>query len=121
MTDRLPPLDRWTPAGARTTDYAVALLSSTHPAEVEAAQDWLLEHPEDAVPALIAALHTPAAQAAARLLGELDDPASVPALISAYERAGEGLRLAVESGLERQSNAAAAQALRELRAGSGDR
>jgi HEAT repeat protein len=121
MTDRLPPLDRWTPAGARTTDYAVELLSSTHSAEVEAAQDWLLERPEEAVPALIAALHTSAAQAAAQLLGELDDPASVPALVAAYERGGEGLRSAVESGLERQSNAAAAEALRELRGGSDDR
>jgi hypothetical protein len=120
MTDRLPPLDRWTPAGARTTDYAVELLSSTHPAEVEAAQDWLLEHSEEAVPALLAALHTPAAQAAARLLGALDDPASVPALISAYERGGEGLQSAVRSGLERQSNASAAEALRKLRGGSSD-
>jgi hypothetical protein len=121
MTDRFPPLDKWTPAGMRTTGYAVHLLCGTHPAEVEAARDWLLEHPEEAVPALIAALHTPAAQAAARLLGELDDPASVPALVSAYQRGGEGLRLAVELGLERQSNAAAAQALRALRGGSGDR
>jgi hypothetical protein len=97
-----------------TTDYAVELLSSTHLAEVDAAEAWLLGHPAEAVPALIAALHTHAAQPAARLLGELDDPVSIPALVAAYERGGRGLRSAVEAGLERQSSPAAAAALRDL-------
>jgi HEAT repeat protein len=114
MTERLPPLDRWTPAGERTADYAIELLSSTHLAEVDAAEAWLLGHPAEAVPALIAALHTQAAQPAARLLGELDDPASVPALVAAYERGGRGLRSAVEAALERQSTPAAARALENL-------
>jgi len=114
MTNRLPRLDRWTPVGARTTEYAVQLLSSTHPAEVEAAQEWLLAHPAEAVPALMAALATPEAQPAARLLGELDDPSSVPALVSAYERGGVGLRRAVEYALERSSSPQAAEALRGL-------
>jgi HEAT repeat protein len=115
MTDRMPPLDRWTPAGRRTTDYAVQLLSSTHLAEVEAAEAWLLAHPEEAVPALIDALGTPAAQSAAELLGELDDPVSIEPLVAAHKRGGEGLRLAVEAGLERLSGPAAAAALARLR------
>jgi hypothetical protein len=115
MTDRMPPLDRWTPAGRRTTDYAVQLLCSTHLAEVEAAEAWLLAHPEEAVPALIDALNTPAAQSAAELLGELDDPVSIEPLLAAHERGGAGLRQAVEAGLERLSAPAAAAALARLR------
>jgi hypothetical protein len=115
MTDRMPSLDRWTPAGRRTTDYAVQLLSSTHIAEVEAAEAWLLAHPEVAVPALIDALDTPAAQAAAELLGELDDPVCIEPMLAAHKRGGAGLRRAVEAGLERLSAPAAAAALTGLR------
>jgi HEAT repeat protein len=115
MTDQMPPLDRWTPAGRRTTDYAVQLLCSTHLAEVEAAEAWLLAHPEEAVTALIDALDTPAAQSAAELLGELDDPSSIEPLLAAHERGGEGLRRAVEAGLGRLSAPAAAAALARLR------
>lgn len=115
MNDQMPPLDRWTPAGRRTTNYAVELLSSTHLPEVEAAEAWLLAHPEEAVPALVNALHTPAAQAAAELLGELDDPVSITPLLAAHERGGAGLRRAVEAGLERMSAPAAAAALAGLR------
>jgi hypothetical protein len=115
MTDQMPPLDRWTPAGRRTTDYAVDLLSSTHLAEVEAAEAWLLAHPEEAVRALVDALHTPAAQPAAVLLGQLDDPDAIAPLLAAHQRGGAGLRRAVEAGLERMSAPAAAAALVELR------
>jgi hypothetical protein len=115
MTDEMPALDRWTPAGRRTTDYAVALLGSTHLAEVEAAEAWLLAHPQEAVPALIDALDTPAGQSAAELLGELDDPVCIEPLLAAHERGGEGLRRAVEAGLERLSAPAAAAALAGLR------
>lgn len=115
MTDRMPPMDRWTPAGRRTSDFAVQLLSSTHLPELEAAQDWLLAHPEEALPALIAALRTPMAQPAAELLGELDDPACIDPLLAAYDRGGPGLRRAVEAGLDRLSTPAAAAALAGLR------
>jgi hypothetical protein len=115
MTDRMPSLDRWTPAGRRTTDYAVQLLGSTHIAEVEAAEAWLLAHPEEAVPALIDALGTPAAQAAAELLGDLDDPVCIEPMLAAHERGGAGLRRAVEAGLQRLSAPAAAAALAGLR------
>ncbi|MEV6304593.1 hypothetical protein AB0M02_34650 [Actinoplanes sp. NPDC051861] len=119
MTDRMPPLDRWTPVGRRTTDYAVQLLRSTHPPEVEAAEAWLLAHPGEAVPALIGALDTPSAQAAAELLGELDDPISIEPLLAAHERGGTGLRRAVEAGLERLSSPEAAAALTHLRHAPG--
>jgi HEAT repeat protein len=114
MTDRMPALDRWTPAGRRTTDYAVQLLSSTHLPEIEAAEAWLLAHPEEAVPALIGALGTPEAQAAAELLGELDDPVAIEPLVAAHAQGGAGLRRAVEAGLERMSAPAAAAALAGL-------
>ena len=117
MTGRMPPLDRWTPAGRQTTDYAVQLLLSTHPHEVEAAESWLLSHRDEAVPALIEALLTPAAQPAAELLGELDDPVAIQPLVAAYHRGGAGLRRAVEAGLERMSAPAAATALAGLRDG----
>ena len=115
MTDRMPPLDRWTPAGRRTTDYAVQLLCSTHLAELEAAEAWLLAHPEEAVPALIDALETPAAQPAAELLGELDDPVCIEPMLAAHKRGGAGLRRTVEAGLERLSAPEAAAALAGLR------
>ena len=115
MTDRMPPLDRWTPAGRPTTDYAVQLLLSTHLPEVEAAESWLLTHPDEAVPALVDALLTPAAQPAAELLGELDDPVAIQPLVACYQRGGPGLRRAVEAGLERMSSPAAATALAALR------
>jgi len=110
----MPPLDRWTPAGRDTTDYAVGLLSSTHLHEVEAAEAWLLAHPDEAVPALVEALHTPAAQAAAELLGALDDPVAIAPLLAAHRRGGAGLRRAVEAGLERMSVPEAASALAGL-------
>ncbi len=117
MTEDQPAdLGRWTPAGRRTTDYAVDLLLSTHLEEVRAAEAWLLGHPGEAVPALTAALHTPAAQPAAVLLGAIGDPASVEPLLEAHRRGGSGLRAAVERGLALHPSAAAATALEALRA-----
>lgn len=113
--DEPADLGRWTPAGRRTTDYAVDLLLSTHPEEVRAAEAWLLGHPGEAVPALTAALHTPAAQPAAVLLGEIGDPASIGPLLQAHRRGGWGLREAVERGLARHPSPAAAAALAALR------
>lgn len=67
------------------------------------------------MPALIDALNTHTAQPAAQLLGELDDPACIEPLVAAYHRGGEGLRRAVEAGLERMSAPEAAEALADLR------
>lgn len=116
MTDDQPAdLGRWTPAGKGTTDYAVDLLLSTNPEEIRAAEAWLLGHPREAVPALTAALHTPAAQAAAVLLGAIGDPASIGPLTEAHRRGGEGLRGAVERGLALHRSPGAAAALAALR------
>jgi HEAT repeat protein len=116
MTEGQPAdLGRWTPAGRRTTDYAIDLLLSTHPEEIRAAESWLLGHPEEAVPALIAALRTPAAQPAAVLLGAIGDPDSIEPLIAAHRRGGPGLRSAVERGLALHPSPAAAAALSALR------
>jgi hypothetical protein len=113
--DQPSDLGRWTPAGQRTTDYAVTLLLSTHPEEIRAAEAWLLSHPDEAVPALIAALATPAAQAAAVLLGAIGDPDSIKPLLAAHRRGGAGLRSAVERGLALHPGPAAAAALDAIR------
>lgn len=107
-------LDAWTPAGRRTVDHAVELLNSTHPPEVRGAETWLLAHPAEATPALVAALATPAAQPAAVLLGALGHPDSVEPLVAAHRRGGEGLRAAVERGLALHPSPEAAAALRAL-------
>lgn len=104
-----------TPAGKRTVDYAVGLLRSTHPYKIRVAETWLLANPDEATPALIAALGTPAAQAAAVLLGALGRPDSVGPLVAAHRRGGEGLRWAVERGLALHPSPEAADALRELK------
>ena len=114
--DQPADLGRWTPAGQRTTDYAITLLLSTHPQEIRAAEAWLLGHPDEAVPALTAALATPAAQPAAVLLGAIGDPDSIEPLLAAHRRGGEGLRSAVERGLALHPSPAAAAALDALRA-----
>jgi hypothetical protein len=108
-------LDAWTPAGKRTVDYAIGLLRSTHLPEIRGAERWLLTHPDEATPALIAALETPAAQPAAVLLGAIGDPASIEPLVAAHRRGGEGLRSAVERGLASHPSPAAAAALAALR------
>lgn len=113
--DHAPDLDRWTPAGRRTTDYAIDLLQSTHPHEIRAAEAWLLRHPDEAEPALVTALGTPAAQAAAILLGAIGDPDSIEPLLAAYRRGGSGLHSAVERGLAVHPSPAAAAALDALR------
>jgi hypothetical protein len=92
-------LDRWTPAGKTTLDYAIELLRSTHPAEIHGAERWLLDHPETARRGLVNALATPSAQAAAVLLGLIGDRESIPFLVQAHDRGGEGLRSAVRTGL----------------------
>ncbi|GAA3650787.1 hypothetical protein GCM10022237_08170 [Nocardioides ginsengisoli] len=97
-----------------TVEHAVALLRSTHPPDIEAAESWLTAHPEAAVPALVEALHTPSAQAAAVLLGAIGDDGQIAALVAAHRRGGEGLRSAVERGLRRNGSAAALAALRSL-------
>jgi HEAT repeat protein len=93
-------LDRSTPAGTSTVDYAVLLLRSMEPSEIRGAERWLVMHPEASVPALIDALETPSAQAAAVLLGVIGDEAAVEPLLAAFERGGEGLRAASRTGLE---------------------
>jgi hypothetical protein len=97
-------------------EHAVALLASTHLDEVESARQWLLDHPAEAVPALIASLRTgPAAQAAAELLGEIGDDTAIAPLVAAHARGGAGLRAAVEEALARHPSPAAAAALSALR------
>jgi hypothetical protein len=108
-------LDAWTPAGKRTVDYAIDLLRSTHRPEILGAESWLLAHPDEATPALIAALETPAAQPAAVLLGAIGHLASIEPLVAAHRRGGEGLRSAVERGLASHPSPAAAAALAALR------
>lgn len=96
------PIDlaRWTPPGRDTAAYAVELLRSTHVTEVQAAESWLGDHPDAAVPALLDGLATPSAQASAVLLGAIGGDAVIDALLVAHARGGEGLRSAVERGLE---------------------
>jgi hypothetical protein len=108
-------LDTWTPAGKRTVDYAIDLLRSTHLPEIHGAEKWLLAHPDEATPALIAALETPAAQPAAVLLGAIGRPESIEPLLAAHRRGGEGLRSAVERGLALHPSPDAAAALAALR------
>lgn len=108
-------LDQWTPAGRSTVEYAVELLRSTHLPEVEGAEAWLLAHPDEAEPALIDALETPSAQAAAVLLGAIGRPAAIAPLMAAHARGGEGLRDAVERGLALHPSPEAAAALAALR------
>jgi len=107
-------LDRWTPPGRETAEYAVELLRSTHLSEVRAAEDWLTRHPEAAVPALIQALGTPSAQPAAVLLGAIGDDDAIEPLIAAHARGGEGLREAVERGLGLNGSPRAMAALASL-------
>jgi hypothetical protein len=107
-------LDDWTPAGRRTVDYAIDLLRSTHLPEIRAAEAWLLAHPDEAEPALIAALETPAAQPAAVLLGAIGRPDCIQPLLAAHRRGGEGLRSAVERGLALHPSPEAAAALASL-------
>lgn len=110
-------LDTWTPAGMRTVDHAVELLRSLHLPEVRGAEAWLLAHPCEATPALIAALKTSAAQPAAVLLGAIGAAESIEPLVAAHRRGGQGLRAAVERGLELHRSAEAAVALALLRGG----
>jgi hypothetical protein len=104
---------------AREVDYAVQRLRSTHLTDVQSAEAWLLAHPDDAEPALVAALETPAAQPAAVLLGMIGRPTSVEPLVAAHRRGGEGLRAAVERGLALHGSAEAAEAMATLRADDG--
>jgi hypothetical protein len=97
-------------------EYAVQRLRSLHLAELRSAEAWLLAHPDEAEPALIAALHTPAAQPAAVLLGRIGRPTSIDPLVAAHHRGGEGLRAAVEEGLALHGSAGAEAALADLRA-----
>ena len=108
-------LDRWTPPGRETAEYAVELLRSTHLAEVQSAEGWLQTHPEAAIPALVAALESPSAQPAAVLLGKIGGDDAIAPLLGAHARGGEGLREAVERGLALNGSAAAAAALGGLR------
>jgi len=114
--DRSVDLDAWTPAGRRTVDYAIDLLRSLHLPEVRGAEEWLLAHPDEATPALVRALGTPAAQPAAVLLGAIGRPESIGALVAAHRRGGEGLRAAVERGLALHPSPEAAEAMAVLRA-----
>jgi hypothetical protein len=107
-------LERWTPAGRSTADYAVDLLLSLEPDEITAAEGWLLAHPAEAVPVLLAALDSPAAQPAAVLLGLIGDPAAIAPLVAAHRRGGAGLRAAVERGLAASAAPEAAAALASL-------
>ena len=112
-------LDASTPAGWRTVDYAILLLRSTHLPEVRGAEAWLLANPGEASPALIAALETPSAQAAAVLLGAIGRPDSIEPLVAAHRRGGEGLREAVERGLALHPSPDAATVLAALTGPSG--
>ncbi len=108
-------LDASTPAGKRTVDYAVELLLSTHLPEVQGAETWLLNNAEEALPALVAALETTAAQPAAVLLGALGRPEAIEPLAAAHHRGGEGLKAAVERGLALNGSTEAEEALTTLR------
>jgi hypothetical protein len=113
--DRPTDLGEWTPAGRSTTGYAIELLRSVHLPEVQAAEGWLLTHPDEAEPALTRALDTPSAQPAAVLLGALGRPGAIAPLVAAHERGGEGLRAAVERGLALHDTPEATEALASLR------
>jgi hypothetical protein len=104
---------------AREVDYAVQRLRSTHVSDVQSAEAWLLSHPDEAEPALIAALDTPAAQPAAVLLGMIGRLTSIEPLVAAHRRGGERLRAAVERGLALHGSPEAAAALATLGA-TGD-
>lgn len=107
-------LDRWTPPGKSTADYAIELLRSTHTEEVQTAEDWLAHHPDAAVPALVKGLATPSAQAAAVLLGTIGGDDEIDALLAAHARGGEGLRAAAERALELNGSPRALTALHGL-------
>ncbi len=126
MTDPDPnddaiDLDQWTPAGRATVDYAIELLRSTHLAEIRGAQRWLLGHPDAARPGLEAALATPSAQAAAVLLGFIGDADSIPWLIEAHKRGGEGLQAAARTGLATMMERGVSEAGEALAAFDGPR
>jgi hypothetical protein len=104
-------LNRWTPPGRETAEYAAELLRSTHLSEVRSAEEWLTRHPHAAVPALIQALVTPSAQPAAVLLGAIGGDEAIEPLIAAHTRGGEGLREAVERGLRLNGSPRALAAL----------
>jgi hypothetical protein len=90
-------------------------LRSIHGPEIRGAERWLLAHPDEATPALIAALQTPAAQPAAVLLGAIGRPESIEPLLAAHRHGGERLRSAVEQGLGLHPSPEAAAALADLR------
>jgi hypothetical protein len=115
MSDPPIDLDNWTPSGMATVDFAVSLLRSIHLPEIVAAEAWLLAHPDVAEPRLVAALETPAAQAAAPLLGMLGRDDSIAPLLTAHARGGEGLRAAVERGLAIHPSEKAEAALASIR------
>jgi hypothetical protein len=100
----------------READHAVQRLRSTHLSDVQSAEAWLLAHPDEAEPALIAALDTPAAQPAAVLLGMIGRPDGIAPLVAAHRRGGQGLRAAVERALALYASPEAAAALASLRA-----
>lgn len=120
MTDAGMDLDNFTPSGWRTVDYAIMLLTSTHPPEIRAGETWLLGHPDEASPALTAALETPSAQPAAVLLGAIGRPESIEPLVAAHHRGGEGLRAAVERALAMHPAPEAAAALATLTGSTGE-
>lgn len=101
-------------------DDAINLLRSTHLTEIRAAEAWLLAHPDEASPALIAALETPSAQPAAVLLGAIGRPESIEPLVAAHHRGGECLRAAVERSLAMHPSPEAAAALAALTGSTGE-
>ncbi len=80
--------------------HAINALSSSHPAEVEEAVDYLAARPDEAVPALIDALAGSSAVPAASLLGRMCAVASVDALTAAARDGGPALRWQATRALE---------------------
>jgi len=80
--------------------HAINALSSSHPAVVEEAIEFLSARPETAVPALIAALAGPSAVPAASLLGRMGAADAVEALAAAARDGSEGLRWQATQALE---------------------
>jgi hypothetical protein len=112
-------LDSWLPAGRDPAEYAVELLRSTHLPDVHAAEQWLLTHRSEALPALVAGLETPSAQACAVLLGRLQAVTYLPDLVAAHRRGGMGLQSSVEAALEAMDDPRAGEALQDLQGGQG--